>query len=211
MENEKENIVLNDRRAITIHSYSWGLETPDGFLINDKKISIYYLPKNSYKYYDSDSSVNYNSIKEGGYIIEAQIKIVRNSKIKFITKEYFDKIYNGFENINFKALKKEEHTGEDGSQLEVKMGMAEYNSRGLLFEPLKYIGKTKNISLWSPDKDRKRPEMSKLVKLIKTIKAKIEFDKWYYDNYNEWIKCIEEMDNWRYKFRIGTEKDLKLW
>jgi len=201
-----ENIIPNDRRAITIHSYSHGgLEPNEELLITDTKISIYYLPKNSYKeYYDFDSPIDDNSFKEGGYVIEAQIKIVRTSKIKFITKKDFDKIYKGFESINLEALEKESYRGCDGGQLEVKMGMAEYDSESILFEHfLRYTGKTRDISLWCPMEDRKRPEMSKLLKLIKSIEAKIEFDKWYEHNRNEWEKCYDEIWELSNKFRIG--------
>ena len=198
MENEKENIVPNDSRAITIHRFLRGKTTEDKFLINDIKISIYYLPKNSYSH------------KEEGYVIEAQIKIVRRSKIEYITKENFDKIYKEFENINLKALKKESYHGRDGGQLEVKIGMVEYDSSGLLFEPLRYTGKTKNISLWSPMEDKKRPEMSKLLKLIKSIKAKIEFDKWHKYNYDEWEKCYDTISHWENIFRVGIECKKKI-
>ena len=198
MENEKENIVPNDRRAITIHSYSWGPATDKEFLISDTKISIYYLPKNSYSH------------KEEGYVIEAQIKIVRNSKIEYITKEDFDKIYKKFENINLKALKKESYRGCDGGQLEVKMGMVEYDNGGL-FEPfLRYTGKTRNISLWTPMEDRERPEMSKLLKLIRYIENKIEFDKWYEYNCGEWEKCYNEIWKLSSRFRIGIECNRKI-
>jgi hypothetical protein len=195
---ENENIVPNDRRAITIHSFLWGLATEERFLITDTKISIYYLPKNSYSH------------KEEGYVIEAQIKIVRDSKIEYITKEYFDKIYKEFENINLKALKKESYSGCDGGQLEVKWGMIEYDSGGLLFEPLRYTKKTKDISLWSPMEDKKRPEMSKLLKLIKSIETKIKFDKWYEYNYDEWEKSYNEIRKLSNRFRIGIECEGKI-
>jgi len=187
MENEKENIVPNDRRAITIHSYS--LWKHREF---DTKISIYYLPKNSYK--------------EEGYIIKAKIQIVRDSKIGYITKKYFDKIYKKFENINLKALKKESYQGCDGWQLEVKMGMLKCTNE-VLYEPLKFTEKIKNISLWSPMEDKKRPEMSKLLKLIKSIEAKIEFDKWYDYNYKEWEKYSDTFYDLRDIFRINFDID----
>jgi len=179
MENEKENTVPNDHRAITIHSYSWWQHNA-----GDTKISIYYLPKNSYR--------------EEGYIIEARIRIAKDSKIEYITKKYFDKIYKKFENINLEALKKESGQGFDGWQLEVKMGMLKCTNECILNKPLKFTGKTKNISLWSPEIDKKRPEISKLLKLIKSIEAKIEFDKWYDYNYKEWGSdiVIDLGDDW---------------
>ena len=205
MENEEENIVP-DSRAITIHCFSWGFLPPDMFPIYDTKISIYCLPKNSRKeYYESDGSANGSSIKEGGYIIEAQIKIVRNSKIKFITKEYFDEIYKEFKSLNFKALEKENPRDCDGWQLEVKMGMVKYNK----YDPLKYTGKTRNTSLWSPLEDRKKPETLKLLKLTKAIEAKIEYDKWYKYNFEEWLKCYDTISRCMIMFRVGIEKDIK--
>jgi len=204
MENEKENIVPNDHRAITIHKSLRGRATDKQFLINDIKISIYYLPKNSYKLiYDTGIS-----IKEGGYIIEAQAKILVRSKIKLITKKDFNKIYKEFENINLKALEKERYEGRDGSRLEVKMGMLEYNNDGLLHIPLRYTKETMNISLRSPYEDKKRPEMSKLFKLIKNIKAKVEFDKWHKCNYEEWEKCYNTISHLENIFRVGIKNDL---
>jgi len=198
MENE------NDHRAITIHRYLWGPGDDEELLINDTKISIYYLPKNSYKsIYDSN-----DFITEDGYIIEAQVKIARHSKIEFITKEYFDEIYKEFENINLKALEKEASWGSGGSQLEIKMGMLKYNNAGSLFDPLVYIGKTRNISLWSPYEDNKKPEILKLLHLIKSIETKIEFDKWWEYNYEELKKCYNS--HWLRMFRIDIKKEIEV-
>jgi len=201
---ENVNIVPNDHRAITIHRFLWGPADDEDSPMNDTKISIYYLPKNSYKsIYDSN-----DFIIEEGYIIEARVKIVRHSKIEFITKENFDEIYKEFENINIKALEQEASWGHNGSQLEVKMGTLKYNNAGSLFEPLTYTGKTKNISLWSPHEDTKKPEMLKLLKLIKSIEAKIEFDKWWEYNYEELKKCYNS--HWYRMFKIDIKKEIDL-
>jgi len=189
METENKNIVPNDRRAIIIRNSScWS----DKFEFNTK-ISIYYLPKNSYK--------------EEGYIIEAKIKIVRDSKIEYITKEYFDKIYKEFENINLKALKEEEDSCDDGSSLIVEIGMLKCTNKGILCEPLKFTGKTRNIFLLNPYEDIKKPEMSKLLKLIEAIGDKIEFYKWLEHNIEEWEKYSDTFYNLRDIFRIGFDID----
>jgi len=197
MENEKENVVPNDRRAIIIHSSScWANE----FEFNTK-ISIYYLPKNSYR--------------EEGYIIEAKMRIVRDSKIEYITKEYFDKIYKEFENINLKALKKEKFESCDGWSLRVDMGMIKCTNYDSLkftrktrhIDPLKFTGKIRHIYLLNPYEDRKKPEMSKLLKLIDAIYDKIKFHKWCDYNYKEWEKYSDvfyELRDMRV-FRIGFD------
>jgi len=52
--------------------------------------------------------------------------------------------------------------------------------------------------------------MSKLLKLIDTINAKVEFDKWHKYNYDEWKKCYDNISHWENIFRVGIECNRKI-
>jgi hypothetical protein len=179
--------IIADDRTISIKEFSLGLLRCGGAddIMNHSKISIYYLPKdNEKKDYRSDGKL------KGGYIIEAEFKSVAMSKIEYITKEYFDKIYREFENINFEALAKENARGCDGWQLEIEMGL---------------LGYTRNLSLLSPDEDSNDPKLLRLLQIVNNIKKKIKFYQWRMYNYKKWEKLEKIIDNYSRIFRFHIE------
>ncbi|MCL2008739.1 MAG: hypothetical protein FWG77_11720 [Treponema sp.] len=176
---------MNDfeNRKIIIRDFSYGPDFYKKLQMSDTVISIYYyLP-------DIDENV-----KEG-YVIEAKIKAVKIPKIKYISKDYFDNIYNEFNKIDFELLALKALDGCDGGGLEIEMGIY----KGL-------INSTKKLLLWCPsiDKENKKSELNKLLILIENIKKEINFNEWYKKIYKEWERWENKIEQYREIFEYDN-------
>jgi hypothetical protein len=186
-------------KKIIIHSYSYGPDYDRHFQITDITISLYYVSKDFIESEKDFYSVEYvkekGYIKEG-YIIEAKIKAVKKSIVKYITENYFKKIYKEFEKINFEELARENSAGCDGWGLEIEVG----TYKGLT----EYV---KRLVLWSPlvSENDKQSDLYKLLNIIDNIKMKIKFNEWYNKNYKEWEKWEEKLENYYNTFEYSKD------
>ena len=163
---------MHDTRKIIIHQFTC---EPIGFNepMDDTTISLYYVTEYDFAWGKT----------EEGYVIEAKVKAVKEPKIKYITKDFFERIYNEFYNINFELLVEKIKANFDPSEadgFEIEMGIF-YG----------YQTYTKKISfLHFYDEDEL--ELIKIMKTINDIKYEINYDQWY-------GKLRQDWQEWRNK------------
>ena len=175
-----------DNRKIVIHEYSYGPSFDRELQMTDTTIWMYYVSNNFLEklrnLYRSNERIEKFGYSKEGYIIEAKIKAVQKSLIKYIDNEYFNKIYIELENLDFKKIVNDGIAGCDGGGLDIEMSI---NKR-----LISYVNK---ITLWSPNEENNEPNLSKLMDIIKNVKNKINFDQWYNTKYEEWEKWEEQI------------------
>jgi hypothetical protein len=96
-----------------------------------------------------------------------------------IDNNTFNKIFNNMKKINFDKLKSENHIGDDGFDLEI-----------IINESNKPV---KKVSLWSPTKYWKNPEINKFLNVYEKIKILSKYEDYYKLVQAEKNKIYDEM------------------
>jgi hypothetical protein len=191
-----------DNRKIIIHEFIWRDDVfPKQAQISDVKIVLYYINEHcSYWGYIPEEN------RKEGYIIAAKIKAVRDPKIVYITKDYFEKTYKEFESINFEFLACQDNIDYgDKDGLEIQIGISNgYND---------YIRKVTLALPFYDYKNDEKTELSKLNKIIENIKDKMtDYHQWYSAQYKEWDEWNNKNYNYDGHFYYSNDvmKDLKI-
>ena len=188
-----------ENRKIIIREHSYGPSHRRHLQMSDVTISLYYVSnafiENEIDWHSLEYAEEKGYTKEG-YIIEAKIKAVKKSIMKYVTEDYFSKIYKELDKINLEELAKEESAGDDGWGLKIEMGIY----KGL-------VEYTKKLLVWCPqvDENDNKIDLYKLLNIIKNIKTEIKFKEWYSKNYKEWKKWEEKLENYYNTFEYDND------
>jgi hypothetical protein len=184
----------NNKRNIIIHYLPSHCDphVNSYYYIEDITISIYYLSENMHEW----SSIPDENRKEG-YIVKVDLKELINLKIENISEEFFDKVYEELDNIDFESFANEGFIGgfydDDGQGLEIEIG--------IVGDINVYSKKLKLLVPFNKSKDDNGSELSKLLRTINDLKNQINFDTWYDKISDKWGEWKRHLNDFYYIFK----------